>query len=855
MATSPRPQDTDFTKDVQGRYLCNGLDEALASGNPERYPGARPFDVIILGGGSFGAVVAQHLFARDATRRHRILVLEGGPFVLPEHIQNMPLAGLNPASATSIADLRQAGMDGMARNEVWGLAWHSDHKFPGLAYCLGGRSLYFGGWSPRLLDAEMPMPPWPPEVVAALKGQYFDEAARQIGTNITNDFINGPLHEALRERVYDGLRADEITDAMPLDGLPLELDDAPGLDPDLAKLDAPLAVQSASRSGFFPFNKFSSIPLLMKAAREAYAESGGDDSKKRLMIVPNCHITRLVTAGGRVTAVETNRGPVALPPEGIVVMALGTIENARLALVSFPNAPSSALIGKNLMAHLRSNLTIRIPRTALPIEASINELQASALFVKGRHQHTDGSAGFFHVQITASGLSAIGVDSERELFRKIPDLDGFDAFRAVTDTHVVVTIRGIGEMEAGNPRSAVTLDAESDEFGIRRAFVALAPTTKDQALWDAVDRASDDVALVLANGSSYEVQAEAGFLPVAAGQAASTVLAPARRRDGLGTTHHEAGTLWMGDHPATSVTNADGRLHDVVNAYVVGPALFPTIGSPNPMLTGVALARRLADQVTIEAIPSIEAGFEALFDGTDRSFQAWQAVGAGRFSLIDGTIVAEPGGDLGLLYYAAKRYNDFTLTLEFRLETVNDNSGIFVRFHDPRRLVPDRRDPTTMHRYHNQAWVAVDTGFEVQIDERALQEDQRTGAIYAVPIGASPGQQIYTRAAALRRGEWNTYEIQVNGDVYTVRLNGVQTTRMTNRDSYRGKSSAQDAASGYIGLQAHTGRVAFRAINIRPEPPTAPTKTEEEVYVEVTRAQARQQKTGASGRVGEGKKL
>src|SRR3712207_8686178 len=30
-------------------------------------------------------------------------------------------------------------------------------------------------------------------------------------------------------------------------------------------------------------------------------------------------------------------------------------------------------------------------------------------------------------------------------------------------------------------------------------------------------------------------------------------------RDTLGTTHHDAGSLWMGDDPNLSVTDADGR--------------------------------------------------------------------------------------------------------------------------------------------------------------------------------------------------------------------------------------------------------------------------------------------------------
>jgi len=35
-------------------------------------------------------------------------------------------------------------------------------------------------------------------------------------------------------------------------------------------------------------------------------------------------------------------------------------------MISFPNLKNANLMGKNLMAHLRSNLTIRIPRASLP---------------------------------------------------------------------------------------------------------------------------------------------------------------------------------------------------------------------------------------------------------------------------------------------------------------------------------------------------------------------------------------------------------------------------------------------------------------------------------------------------------
>jgi len=73
----------------------------------------------------------------------------------------------------------------------------------------------------------------------------------------------------------------------------------------------------------------------------------------------------------------------------------------------------------------------------------------------------------------------------------------------------------------------------------------------------------------------------------------------------------------MGDDSKTSVTDADCRFHGVKNTYVASPALFPTIGSPNPMLTGIALARRLGDHLLPPPNPPVaEAGFRYLFDGT-----------------------------------------------------------------------------------------------------------------------------------------------------------------------------------------------------------------------------------------------
>src|SRR5205823_2270330 len=112
--------------------------------------------------------------------------------------------------------------------------------------------------------------------------------------------------------------------------------------------------------------------------------------------------------------------------------------------------------------------------------------------------------------------------------------------------------------------------------------------------------------------------------------------------------------------------------------------------------------------------------------------------------------------------------------------------------------VPDRNNPKQSFAYNNKPFVAVDTGFEVQIDEAAKGNPQkgtpdgldssRTGAIYEIPTtGPGAVRQHYTRGPALHSGGWNQYEIQVTGNHYKVFLNCQQTTDFTNIDAFRGK--------------------------------------------------------------------
>jgi choline dehydrogenase-like flavoprotein len=57
------------------------------------------------------------------------------------------------------------------------------------------------------------------------------------------------------------------------------------------------------------------------------------------------------------------------------------------------------------------------------------------------------------------------------------------------------------------------------------------------------------------------------------------------------------GTLSMGDDPADSVTDRQGRAHDHENLFMVGTGVMPTVAACNSTLTGVALALRTTDAI------------------------------------------------------------------------------------------------------------------------------------------------------------------------------------------------------------------------------------------------------------------
>ncbi|RKN51080.1 ThuA domain-containing protein [Micromonospora endolithica] len=196
-----------------------------------------------------------------------------------------------------------------------------------------------------------------------------------------------------------------------------------------------------------------------------------------------------------------------------------------------------------------------------------------------------------------------------------------------------------------------------------------------------------------------------------------------------------------------------------------------------------------------------ETGYSTLYNG---STTGWSQAGPGSFTNSDATLTSV--GGLGMLWYSAKEFTNYSLKLDWRLAG-DDNSGVFIGF-------PPSSDP----------WSAVNNGYEIQIDATDAA-DRTTGAVYTFKSA-----DIAARDAALNPpGEWNTYELLVEGERLQLFLNGVKINDFTNTNPAR-------SLAGHIGIQNHgTGDDAsFRNIRIKElggtPPPTGDTTIQAEAF-------------------------
>jgi choline dehydrogenase-like flavoprotein len=938
----PDIQRTTFSVDGLARFCCNTWGEILGA------QAGGQFDVVIVGSGMYGGYAAAKLYelGRRMKREQdapRVLVLESGPFLITEHIQNLTRrnSGLSTIVAEDLVDPGQTNEPSLVKH----------------SRCVGGKSLFWGGWAPRYQREDMQRLDgdgdrlWPPEIEtylfqAGYNGGY-EYCEREIGVFPVQDFIKGPLQDTLKDLVENIVASSTV----------------PSL---RAVLPPPIAVQGDSPgSGLFSFDKFSSVSLLHDALREDAEVSNGNDALRRLFLVPNAEVLRLETDRGRVRQIvvaladpqapsDRSRARVVrldLKSSAIVVLAGNTVNSTRLALNSFPRPAAlnvnGELMGRNLMFHTRSNFVWRVKRSALglpgPDPANIT---MAALHITGAAPTAGSGIGQFHLQLYAAPnmdapmFPGASKDPERFLYLMAPNTEDIESIQAAQNglgnDRIAIGIRTVGET-FGDRSSPVGSNPHAswinvNPFGgsgddvyfengqplrIPKAYVHLVKSADDAQVWAAQDAAAGaliaamssapggvpadpaapvvevvaQVPLAAVPDNAYRTEnttsgrmfvgrfggqlrvldgtcthegcfvnwigaegkfgcdchtarfaadgthlsgppprpldkpdfrIQSGNVEILRTSATAAVELVSGQADGIGTTYHEAGTLWLGTDFTKSVTDVNGRFHHVANAYCVDQSIFPTAGSANPVLTGIALSRKIVHSiidryVSVETVAP-EPGFVSLYSG-DFAADGWLIAPAGSQNFFDvaghptpvlGAGVGDRTPALGVLWYAVRKYRDFVLRLDWKAYDIEANSGIFLRM--PAPLALDRE--------------FYDSTIEVQIDEHGYDHSNhvygsplhKTGAVYEIFAAHQWAAKVMQPRDSGRSTFWNSCEITVQGASIEVRINGA----LVSQGQFPSLLSANAPAAGrtkrdegFIGLQCHTEVVQFRNIRVK----------------------------------------
>ncbi len=169
------------------------------------------------------------------------------------------------------------------------------------------------------------------------------------------------------------------------------------------------------------------------------------------------------------------------------------------------------------------------------------------------------------------------------------------------------------------------------------------------------------------------------------------------------------------------------------------------------------------------------------------------------WSVRDGILVCK-GEPMGYLY-TREKFKDFRLVVEYRWAPGGKpgNSGILLRIAGEPRALPKCAEVQLRHGKAGDVYGFH--GFNVAGDEaRAVSaEGEVTGKLTGVSK---------IKGAEKAPGEWNTFEITLQGGDLTAVLNGEKVNQ----------ARGLDTVAGPIGLQSEGGEIQFRTVRLAPVP-------------------------------------
>jgi glucose dehydrogenase len=553
---------------------------------------AETFDVVIIGAGVAGALIADALAARHVN----VLLLEAGETggergaltarwaaatvkgLGTPYIASEPARIPGPEQPATEADRKNA-------RDVYYDQQTPEKYLSTYERRVGGSTWHWLGHTPRLLPNDFRLrstygvgADWP--LGYADLEPWYCKAEKELGV-AGDDAEWQNVHGAFRSQPFP---MSKIWPSWSDEMFSRALKDVPVSGRHLTVLSTPSARNSQAYDGRPPCaGNASCVPICPIGAKYDGSVHVKKSVAKGAQLWEKSVALRLeADADGGVRTVHFKRWDqsAATVRGRVVIVAANAIESAKLLLLS-GLANASDQVGRNLMDHLQKAVlgTARDPVYPFRGPPSTSGIET---FRDGEFRTRHGA---FRMSLGNDGWSRSGspqtdvarlIETEGLFGRELRERLFHEVSRQVRISCSVEVLP--------NPANRVTLSPLADSFGVPRPQLHFA--TDDytrEAFGPALDAIEE---LLRALGA--------------------TVTSLDRNPLNYSGAGHIMGTCRMGFDAKAAVVDADCRSFDHPNLYVVGAGTFPTCGTANPTLTVAALALRAADHV-LSLLPTLAA--------------------------------------------------------------------------------------------------------------------------------------------------------------------------------------------------------------------------------------------------------
>ena len=385
-----------------------------------------------------------------------------------------------------------------------------------------------------------------------------------------------PLDRATLEPWYR--QAVEVVEVPPFE---------PGVEPRVkGRPLAPLSQDARMETRIFRFSPPTRFGVV-------YREELVTASRVELLLGANVTALRTDAGGERVDHVEVLCAGRRLTAHAkLFVLACGGIENARLLLLSDQDHPAGLGNGRDQVGrYFMEHITVRNAGRPVILHPTEEPEKQFDLYLEARGGKKRTEAVFeltpalrdaeellgIHLQIRGRDKPVSASDEvAARTFAAMAALDGDEPHRWY------VPFLSVRVEMAPDPSSRVVLGEDRDALGQRRVRLEWKiGELERRTLTRGLDIFAEEF------GAAGIGRLQLRFHPSDPWD------------DSTGGMHH-MGTTRMHVDPAQGVVDDRCRVHGVPNLYVAGSSFFPTCGNVNPTLTIVALALRIADDLTGE---------------------------------------------------------------------------------------------------------------------------------------------------------------------------------------------------------------------------------------------------------------